>query len=73
MDVVAESAVEMLRVSTRFSLSMKMSRLTQVPEPVSQDQILRRTRGQEIINFPCSADHEKDWQPYPVNPYPWYM
>ena len=22
--------------------------------------------GQEKINFPCSADHEQDWQPYPV-------
>ena len=21
------------------------------------------------INFPCSADHEQDWQPYPVDPY----
>ena len=20
-------------------------------------------------NFPCSADHEQDWQPYPVDPY----
>ena len=32
-------------------------------EPVSRDQILRRERGQENINFPCSADHEPDWQP----------
>ena len=21
------------------------------------------------IHFPCSADHEQDWQPYPVDPY----
>ena len=21
------------------------------------------------MNFPCSADHEQDWQPYPVDPY----
>ena len=21
------------------------------------------------INFSCSADHEQDWQPYPVDPY----
>ena len=21
-----------------------------------------------IIHFPCSADHEQDWQPYPVDP-----
>ena len=19
--------------------------------------------------FPCSADHEQDWQPYPIDPY----
>ena len=21
------------------------------------------------VRFPCSADHEQDWQPYPVDPY----
>ena len=58
-------------VSTRFSLSMEMSRLTRdgTAEPVSRDQILRHARGQGNINFPCSADHEQDWQPYPVDPY----
>ena len=30
-------------------------------------------RGQGNINFPCSADHERDWQPYPVDPYSCYM
>ena len=36
-------------------------------EPVSRDQILRRERGQRIIQFTCSAaDHEQDWQPRPV-------
>ena len=37
--------------------SMEMSRLTRdgTAEPVSRDQILRRERGQGIINFPCSA------------------
>ena len=37
--------------------SMEMSRLTRdgTAEPVSRDQILRREREQEIINFPCSA------------------
>ena len=56
---------------TRFSLSMEMSRLTRdgTAEPVSRDQILRHARGQGNINFPCSADHEQDWQPYPVDPY----
>ena len=42
-------------------------------EPVSRDQILRRERGQGNIIFPCSADDEEDWQPYPVDPYSCYM
>ena len=48
-----------------------MSRLTRdgTAEPVSRDQILRRERRQGNIDFPCSADHEQDWQPYPVDPY----
>ena len=58
-------------MSTRFSLSMEMSRLTRdgTAEPVSRDQILRHARGQGNIHFPCSAEHEQDWQPYPVDPY----
>ena len=48
-----------------------MSRLTRdgTAEPVSRDQILRHARGQGNIHFPCSADHEQDWRPYPVDPY----
>ena len=48
-----------------------MSRLTRdgTTEPVSRDQIFRHVRGQGNIHFPCSADHEQDWQPYPVDPY----
>ena len=48
-----------------------MNRLTRdgTAEPVSRDQILRRIRGQGDIHFHCSADHEQDWQPYPVDPY----
>ena len=48
-----------------------MSRLTRdgTAKPVSRDQILRHARGQGNIYFPCSADHEQDWQPYPVDPY----
>ena len=47
-----------------------MSRLTRdgTAEPVSRDQILRHERGQGNIDFPCSADHEQDWQPYPIDP-----
>ena len=52
-----------------------MNRLTRdrTAKPVSRDQILRRERGQGNMNFPCSADHEQDWQPYPVDPYSCYM
>ena len=48
-----------------------MSRLTRdgTAETVSRDQILRHERGQGNTNFPCSADHKQDWQPYPVDPY----
>ena len=42
-----------------------MSRLTRdgTAEPVSRDQILRHEREQRNIYFPCSPDHEQDWQP----------
>ena len=41
-------------MSTRFSLSTEMSRLTRdgTTEPVSRDQILRRERGQGTVTFP---------------------
>ena len=50
---------------------MEMSRLTRggTAEPVLRDQILRHVRRQGNHNFLCSADHEQDWQPYPVDPY----
>ena len=38
-------------------------------EHVSRNQILRRKRKQGNIHFPCSADHEQDWQPCPADPY----
>ena len=52
-----------------------MSRLTRdgTAETVSRDHILRQERGQGNIHFPYSADHEQDWQPYPVDPYSCYM
>ena len=45
---------------------MEMSRLAQdgTAEPVSRDKILRREHGQGNL---CSADHEQDWQSYPVD------
>ena len=48
-----------------------MSRLTRdgTVEHVPRDRILRRERGHGNIHFPCSAEHEQDWQPYPVDPY----
>ena len=48
-----------------------MNRLTRdgTTEPVSRDQILRHARGQGNVHFSCPADHEQDWQPYPVDPY----
>ena len=39
-------------------------------EPVSRDHLLRRDRGLGSTHFPCSADHEQDWQPNMVDPYP---
>ena len=48
-----------------------MSRLTRegAAEHASRDQFLRHVRGQGNIHFPCSPDHDQDWQPYPVDPY----
>ena len=48
-----------------------MSRLTRdgTAELVSRDQILRHAQGQGNNHFPCSPDHEQDWQPYPADPY----
>ena len=46
-----------------------MSRVTRdgTAKPVPRNQILRRERSKEL--FPCSADHEQDWQPYAVDLY----
>ena len=62
MDAVAELGM-IPYVSTRFSLSMEMDRLTQdgTAEPVSRDQILRHKCGQGKNHFPCSADHVQNW------------
>ena len=59
MDAAAE--IGRNPVSTIFSLSMEMSRLTQdgFAEPLSRDKIVRRVRGQVNIQFACSADHEQ--------------
>ena len=72
MDTAAElerNPVSQHQISTRFSLSMEMSRLTRdgTVEPVSRDQILRRERGQGNNNFPCSADHVQDYNLHVVH------
>ena len=71
MDAAAElgrNPVSKHQIQPEFG---EMSSLTRdgTAEPVSRDQILRHARGQGNIIFPCSADHEQDWQPYPVDPY----
>ena len=38
-------------------------------EPVSRHQFLRRERGQGKKRFSCSAGHDQDWQPCPIDPY----
>ena len=38
---------------------------TRLARPIS----IRRDRGQGNVHFLCSADHEQDWQPYPIDPY----
>ena len=39
-------------------------------EVVSRVYTLGRERGQQgKVYFPCSADHEQDWRPCPVDPY----
>ena len=58
-----------------------MSRLTRdgTAEPVSRNQMLRHERVcvfgdlSKRVNFPCSVDHEQDWQPYPVDPHSAYI
>ena len=42
-------------------------------ETVSRDRFLRHERGQGNIHFSSSADHEQDWQPYPIDPYSCYI
>ena len=27
----------------------------------------------DMVSFPCSADHEQNWQPHPVDPYSCYI
>ena len=71
MDAAAELGRDPVRVSTTFSLNIEMGRMTRdgTAEPVSRDQIIKPERRLGNIQWPCSADCEQDWQPYPVDPY----
>ena len=40
--------------------------------PLARPNSQARTRTRKN-HFPCSVDHEQDWQPYPVDPYSCYM
>ena len=48
-----------------------MSKLTRdgTADPVSRDQIIMHERRQGKKHFPCQADHEHVWHPFPVDPY----
>ena len=37
-----------------------------LPNP-SRETKFSGANGEGNINIPCSADHEQDWQPYPVD------
>ena len=38
-------------------------------EQADAERDCRTNADREIFIFPSSADHEQDWQPYPVDPY----
>ena len=46
-----------------------MRRLTRdgIAQSVARDEILRRGRAEEKNRLLCSANHEQDWQPSPVD------
>ena len=64
-----EGKVESRKSAPDSAWVWRMSRLTRdgTAEPNSRDQTLRRERGQGKSYIPCSAHHEQDWQPYPVD------
>ena len=53
----------------RFSLSVENKRADAGRDgrTLLARQILRREWGQGNAHFLCSAGHEQDWQPYPVD------
>ena len=61
--------------NTRFSLSMENEQAGAGRDGTGRLNPSRETKfsgaygDRGILIFTCSADHEQDWQPYPVNPY----
>ena len=66
---------EIPHVSTRFSLSMEMNRLTRdgTVETVSRGQISGTNEDIEKIIFPVQLTSSRIGKPYPVDPYPCYV
>ena len=75
MDVAAELGRNPVSKHQIQPVSMGMSRMMRdgAAKTASRDQIIRRERGQGNIHFPCSADHEQGWQPFPIDLYVCYM
>ena len=75
MKAVTESArkeISSFLVSTRFSLSMENEQADAGRDDrtcLARPYYLARTGTQGKTQFPCSADHEKGWQPCPVDTY----
>ena len=71
MDATVEIGRNPVKKHQTSSRVWRMSRLPWdgTAEPVYRGQMLRHERGQGNVHFPYSADHEQDWQPYPVDPY----
>ena len=69
MNAVTESGRNPVNYAPDSARVWNMSGLTRggTVESVSRDQVLRRERVQRKYYFSCSADHEQNWQPYPVD------
>ena len=40
-----------------------------LPNPSHVIKLSGANGDMENVHFPCWADHEQDWQPYPIDPY----
>ena len=73
-EIPSRKAEEIPRRSARFSSSVENGRAdagrdgrSRLARPKSSAE--NGDRENTIFFFSCSADHEQDWQPYPVDPY----